>query len=514
MDTVTAVETAERLAERPAQTPRKRISSEAAFFIVLCGYFGIQVILRLCTSGTADLDESEQLVLTQQFHWGYGPQPPLYTWLLLPIFKIIGPGILGLALLKNLLLLGTYWFTYLNARLVTGNQVLGAVAAASLLFIPQIGWESQRDLTHTVLATTLAAGTLHVGLRLHDKRSTVLYCLLGLCCGLGLLAKYNYAGFVLALLLAALTLPSLRTVILNRGMVLALVVCAIVVLPHAIWAFQNLHDVSASMHKLKIHDSRAWYIVLLGSLKNVIVATAAYALPSIPIVGVAMLNPGNRANDAMPGREAARWILRGIAAVLAMLLLGIVWFKATGFRGRWLAPVFVGLPVALVALWQHRIGVKQARAVFVLAGAVALGVAVCFPTRIWLAEKLGRRALLNAPFEKFSEQIRAEWPRRNYFLAESFWVGGNLRIQFPNAQVLTPKLPGTWKRDSGVDCLIVRKTTPTKSAPTALGFAASLANFDAAEAKILEARLKFYQAKTMELEVCPGRLIAARPSTK
>src|SRR5262245_45301744 len=82
------------------------LSSPSGFLLLLGGYFVLQIVLRLIISNTADLDESEQLLATQQLQWGYGPQPPLYTWLLFPLVKLLGPGILPLALLKNALLFG------------------------------------------------------------------------------------------------------------------------------------------------------------------------------------------------------------------------------------------------------------------------------------------------------------------------------------------------------------------------------------------------------------------------
>ena len=36
---------------------------------------------------------------------------------------------------------------------------LALLSSASMLLIPHIGWESHRDLTHSVLVTTMAAAT-------------------------------------------------------------------------------------------------------------------------------------------------------------------------------------------------------------------------------------------------------------------------------------------------------------------------------------------------------------------
>ena len=62
-------------------------------------YFSLQMVMRLFTSQSAELDEAEQLLWTQDLRWGYGPQPPLYSWLQWVLFEVFGVSILALALL-------------------------------------------------------------------------------------------------------------------------------------------------------------------------------------------------------------------------------------------------------------------------------------------------------------------------------------------------------------------------------------------------------------------------------
>ena len=49
--------------------------------ILLGAYLLASLLIRVIISGGLELDESEQVILAQAFQWGYGPQPPLYTWL-------------------------------------------------------------------------------------------------------------------------------------------------------------------------------------------------------------------------------------------------------------------------------------------------------------------------------------------------------------------------------------------------------------------------------------------------
>ncbi len=75
------------------------------FCLFIC--FALHLALRAAVSETLQLDEAEQIFLTQEFRLGYGSQPPLYTWLQAGVFVLVGKGVPGLALLKSLLLFRT-----------------------------------------------------------------------------------------------------------------------------------------------------------------------------------------------------------------------------------------------------------------------------------------------------------------------------------------------------------------------------------------------------------------------
>jgi len=132
-------------------------------FLLLACYFILHLISRVLISTGAELDEAEQLLLTQELRLGYGSQPPLYTWLQAGFFHLFGTNVFSLAAMKNSLLFLTYSFVYLGAKEVTDDTNRAITAMLSLLLIPQILWESQRDLTHSVLGTSIAACTLSAG---------------------------------------------------------------------------------------------------------------------------------------------------------------------------------------------------------------------------------------------------------------------------------------------------------------------------------------------------------------
>jgi 4-amino-4-deoxy-L-arabinose transferase-like glycosyltransferase len=124
---------------------------------------------------------------------------------------------------------------FLTVKRATGNARSGLVAMMSMFLAPQFLWESQRDLTHSVLVTTLAAATLYVVVLLLRRPRPVLYLALGLVAGLGVLAKYSYVAFIVALGLALLTGRDTRKVLLDPWIIAAALVALAIVTPHAWW---------------------------------------------------------------------------------------------------------------------------------------------------------------------------------------------------------------------------------------------------------------------------------------
>lgn len=129
--------------------------------LVLGIHFGCHLLIRLAISDTLTLDEAEQVLVSQAFQWGYSGQPPLYAWLQHVLFLVLGRNLFALAFLKNGLLFLAYLFFWLSARrLWPDRRELTSLAVLSWLLIPQIVWEAQRDLSHSVMVLTMASASL------------------------------------------------------------------------------------------------------------------------------------------------------------------------------------------------------------------------------------------------------------------------------------------------------------------------------------------------------------------
>src|SRR5215469_6657131 len=291
------------------------------FIGVLVLYFIVQIILRVWISPSVDLDESEQLVLTQKLSWGYGSQPPLYTWIQFAFFKLFGLSVFALSLLKNILLFCTYLLTYLNARIITRRNACAVAAAASLLFIPQVAWESQRDLTHSVLASTLICATLFCFLRLRIILSLKTYALFGLCVGLSALSKYNSIITLAALGVAAISLPGFRAIILDKRIAVAGVIALLVVLPNFLWALHHPELALQSEGKLGIHEPGSWFIGVISGFKRLLFSSITFLGPLAVVYGVLFWK--SRAIVPRGKNEYATFLFRMLFTSYGLIVLSI-----------------------------------------------------------------------------------------------------------------------------------------------------------------------------------------------
>lgn len=221
-----------------------RFPIEEYYIYIIASYFLLFISLRILVGGSLERDEAEQILLTQHFAFGYGTQPPLYAWLQSALFALFGKSLFALALLKNTLLFIAYYFIYKSAYILTNNRATAAVAAASMVFIPSCSWECQRDLTHTVLAFSLASLTLYWVLRMCNlnKNSLAEYTILGLLIALGSLSKYNYILLPSALLILSSFDAPLRRLLLSYKFLLTIFVFVIVVFPHLQWVLTHLSE--------------------------------------------------------------------------------------------------------------------------------------------------------------------------------------------------------------------------------------------------------------------------------
>jgi 4-amino-4-deoxy-L-arabinose transferase-like glycosyltransferase len=428
-------------------TPASKLSQATAprwfpsrrqLFLALAAYFGWHLLCRTLISSSVDLDESEQFVLTQRLLWGYGSQPPLYTWMQSAFFHVLGMNILALSLLKNLLLFSIAALTYANARRITRSHACGVVAVMALAFVPHFVWESQRDLTHSVLASALALATLYTFLHLAEKPRALKYCLLGMCMGLGTLSKYNYVFFPLGLFAAVLTVTELRRVVLDRRMLLALISALVMVLPNGLWMYQHSTQALHRVNKFQIQEHISWLSAVGTGFKDMGLSVLLFVTPmTLVLTLVFWKSRGKAKSSTTPLVKLTGRILPGVLAAVTLLILG---FRVTDVKERWFQPLLIIAPVVAATWLQPRLNQKRLNWLVGLAGLVALVVIAAIPGRYFLAERLHREETLTRPYATLAQKLDQTLAPHTTIVAATPLLAGNLRLHLPTRTVTTPEL--------------------------------------------------------------------------
>ncbi|MEM9320676.1 MAG: glycosyltransferase family 39 protein [Pseudomonadota bacterium] len=221
--------------------------------------------LALLPAATADLfvDETQYWQWGQALDWGYYSKPPLIGWVIRAVTELAGSD-------------SAFWIRAPGAvfHAATALLIIGAAseiaprgaavwAGLAYLCLPFVSVGAALISTDTILLPFYASA-LWLWLRLTRAPSAMQAGLLGLCLGLGFLAKYAAIYFGLCATLAALTIPQAR--IAWRDLALALAVFALVISPNVIWNLQNdlvtlshtADNVNWLGEALQLRPDRAW----------------------------------------------------------------------------------------------------------------------------------------------------------------------------------------------------------------------------------------------------------------
>ncbi|QDT05595.1 hypothetical protein K227x_39960 [Rubripirellula lacrimiformis] len=441
---------------------------------VLVGYFALHVIVRASLSSSLTFDEAEQVYLSQWWHVGYNGQPPLYTWLQTPILDTIGQAALALPLLKNLFLLLTYLCVYGAVGRATGNRVTGIAASAAMLTMPQIAWESHRDLSHTVAALFAATWLFWAIVNVRQRPSMAGYLAIGFATAAGLLFKYNFAVILVAFMGAALSIDSFRARLLDTRIVAAIAIALVCIAPHYLWAMEHLETASSkAMEQLLPSEPLSLgrrielgLLALAGSTFSTCSATCILfsiafrerLFPRWFRVRNSLPEPVNekpkRLADAIANvlaDDVTCLVERTMIGVAAIMLILAASGNAIDTKNHWLQPYLFLLPVYLVMRFFSRSHIRGLRPqgndvrtfdigggrLGITTGCLALVVLAVVVGRPLTASVRGDYSWLNMPFDTVAEEIKRIHPQPDMIAASNIRFAGNLRAHFPDMPVIT-----------------------------------------------------------------------------
>jgi 4-amino-4-deoxy-L-arabinose transferase-like glycosyltransferase len=380
-------------------------------------YLLAQVAVRLMVGPALELDEAEAFWFARELAWGYNAQPPLYFWLQWTVFQIVGEGVLALALLKAVLIWGAAaaLFLWLAGRV---DVAQAGVVVLALALLPQVVWEAQRALTHSVLVFACAVWFVVVLHRMETRGNWGDVVVLGLVTGLGVIAKYNFVLVPLGFLLALAVSRAGRRVDWRRVAV-AMGIAALVVAPVAVWALLHRDVAGGSLHKLGL-DGPGFVMARVQGIGSLILGAASFLALAVVVLGGFWVT---RERRAAMRPEVMRYLVGGVAGACSVLVLGVLIAGATEVKDRWLLPILWPLvPAAVLWLWPV-ISARQRRGLGFGVGALWIVAMLALPY-----------AALRDPGYRSGEfaVLEAALDGRGPVVSDVMWVLGNLAYRNPD----------------------------------------------------------------------------------
>jgi 4-amino-4-deoxy-L-arabinose transferase-like glycosyltransferase len=406
---------------------------------LIAGYYALAVLLRVLRSEALESDEAEQLIQSQFLLMGYGRQPPFYNWLQYGVIQSIGPSILALSLVKNLLLFLTCLFYGLAARLVLRDMRLVAVAMLGVISMPMVSVVAQRDLTHAVATLFSVAVFTYAFLLAIQRPNLGTYLLAGVAVGLGLISKYNFVIVPLAAVLAVLLERDLRSRVLDWRLGAAVAVAALICLPHLFWVLSNLNEATSGTIAAMREDASGDAVAdRVAGLFAIVTAVLAGGLPMLAFFLIAF-----RASLPASWRATNQWtriIGRTILICLGLVALIALGFGASNISEKWLSPFMLLVPLYL-CLKIEGAGIDTTmsleRYLFPVS-ALAVGAIVYLAAGNVIGPAFGSYSKENWPSGPFIEEVIARHggSRPAYVIATDPYLAASARLELPQAKVV------------------------------------------------------------------------------
>ena len=223
--------------------------------------------LALLPLATADLfvDETQYWAWGQNLDWGYYSKPPLIGWVIRAVTDLAGSDSAFWIRMPGALFHAATALLIIGAASEVTSRKAAVMAGLAYLTLPFVTVGAFLISTDTILLPFFAAG-LWLWLRLATAPSFGMAAALGLCVGLGFMAKYAAIYFWLGAAIGMAFIPQAR--LAWRDLAVAIAVFAIVVSPNVIWNLQN--DLVTLSHTadnadwvgeaLELHpDQAAWF---------------------------------------------------------------------------------------------------------------------------------------------------------------------------------------------------------------------------------------------------------------
>jgi hypothetical protein len=315
----------------------------------------------------------------------------------------------------------TLWAVFAIGRdLMDGRRALaGALLLTGVVFF---SWPTP-EFNHNVAQMPLWALTTLMLWRATTRGDLISWLLLGVFAGLSIWAKYSSA--VLLVIAAAWILwdSTARKRLLTPGPWLALLACAAVVAPQALWLIE--HDFQPFAYAARRAAG--------GGIGDALAFLPVEALNHLPMALLLFAagwfgKPAADAPNAPDARALRFLLLLGLGPALLTAIAGAV--TGAGLKTAWGAPMFNLSGLLVVALLANRFSIARAQRLVVGAGVLLLLLpGLYFAHMRYGAQITGEPLRGNWPQARISRALEAAWAREHpgeplRIVAGDIWTAG------------------------------------------------------------------------------------------
>jgi len=392
-------------------------------------YIILNFFIRLLFSHTLQLDDAEQIRLAQNLLLGYPiPQPPLYSWLSWGVFKIFDTGLFALTLLKYILIMLTFWLTWLVSGQLFQHFQTRYLATFSYLLMPSFAWHMHQGFTHTILLGFGIILSLHALLSLKNNPIVKNYFYFGIALGVGLMAKYSFLLFILPIFISALTIASFRKIILQPKFLLTLAVFILIIAPYAYWLTQHYQEIFSLIdHKLKINYDNL-PLDRLKSAGQFVGVAITFVIPFAIVLATSAWRRLLNTDKQLKKNDQFILLSRFYLVIIISIIVLAIFMSMPHFKMRWFHPLMMIFPLWMLARIERKeLLSKSAMRWFtnitIVFTILILSIRIL---QVTIGPDLDHYGRLNMPIIETFEKLPAHLTKHSILITNDEFIGSHL----------------------------------------------------------------------------------------
>ena len=407
-----------------------------------------------------ELEDAEQAYYSQWLRWGYDDQPPLYTWMQYFVNQVFGVQKISFSILRATIFASILLAISHIASKILSNQKKSELAVLLLVLLPVFIDFTFRRLSHTSLLCLSIIITIIIIKRLLREKTWVNYSLLGLVLSIGILSKYNYILFLVALGCAVFFDTSIRNIVFDRKFLLSVLLMILFLSPHLNWLLGHEGYVLELRQSIaiKTENNLDTKLYVIGPLFSLIVTVFKLIAPLLVVFILAFAFGKLKFQ-----RPKFDWFTKLALIQFLVIILLFVFMNIQKVEERWLLPLVLPFMIVLLRSVEFNAIQKWYSYLFV----VFVSVIVIQTLRTPVERILNIPSSVHFGFEPLSGTLNSQFGEQIWMLPDVTY-GGNIKMLNPKKEIFSKddfSLPPINSSDANIIEVVIGKQTVKEEHP-------------------------------------------------